>query len=199
MALANARWWTAGEERLLSCMDPSEKGTTPSRDGHPPELVELVYAQLRAIAQQRMTEEGAGHTLQATALVHEAYLRVSHGRRLPFQNQAHFFAVAAEAMRRILIDHARAKGAVKRGGGAAKAPLSVLDLAVEQNSAQILALDDALRRLEQAEPEVAGVVRMRFFAGLSVDETAEALALSPRQVDRHWAYARAWLLREVAG
>ncbi|HEX2838483.1 MAG TPA: ECF-type sigma factor [Phycisphaerales bacterium] len=180
-------------------MDQPEQGRATSQDGHQPELVELVYAQLRAIAEQRMSEEGTGHTLQATALVHEAYLRINQGRRVPFQNQAHFFAAAAEAMRRILIDHARAKGAIKRGGGAPKAPLSIVDLAVEQDPGQILALDEALQRLEQAEPEVAGVVRMRFFAGLSVDETAQALGLSPRQVDRHWSYARAWLLREVAG
>lgn len=180
-------------------METPEAGATPSQEGRSPELVELVYAQLRAIAEQRMAEEGASHTLQATALVHEAFLRINHGRRVPFQNQAHFFAAAAEAMRRILIDHARAKGAVKRGGHAAKAPLSVVDLAVEQDPGQILALDEALQRLEQAEPEVAGVVRLRFFAGLSVDETAAALGLSPRQVDRHWSYARAWLLREVTG
>lgn len=180
-------------------MDSPEKGMSPDREGHSPELVELVYAQLRAIAEQRMSEEGAGHTLQATALVHEVYLRIHQGRRVPFQNEAHFFSAAAEAMRRVLIDHARAKGAVKRGGGAARMPLSVVDLAMEQDPVQILALDEALQRLEQTEPEVGGVVRMRFFAGLSVDETARALGLSPRQVDRHWAYARAWLIREVVG
>jgi RNA polymerase sigma factor (TIGR02999 family) len=169
------------------------------RDGHTRELLDAVYDQLRAIAQQRLNAEDAGHTLEATALVHEAFLRIGNDRRVPFQNRAHFFATAAEAMRRILVDHARTKGAVKRGGEARRAPLSVLDLAADSDPAEILALDEALQRLEQAEPDVAAVVRLRFFAGLSGDDTAEALGVSPRQVDRVWAYARAWLLREMAG
>jgi RNA polymerase sigma factor (TIGR02999 family) len=160
-------------------------------------LLDAVYKQLRAIAQQRMQAEGPGHTLQATALVHEAFLRISQDRQVPFQSRAHFFAAAAEAMRRILIDHARAKGAVKRGGGLQRAPLSVVDLAIGCDHSEILALDEALARLEQAEPEVAMVVRLRFFAGLSGDDTAEALGMSARQVDRVWSYARAWLLREM--
>jgi RNA polymerase sigma factor (TIGR02999 family) len=144
-----------------------------------------------------MASENGGHTLQATALVHEAYLRIGQDRRVPFRDRAHFFATAAEAMRRILIDHARAKGAAKRRPPAPEL-LSVVDLAEQRDPDQILALDAALRRLEAAEPEVAGVVRLRFFAGLSGDETAEALGISARQVDRLWAYARAWLSREVS-
>ena len=155
-----------------------------------------MYDQLRAIAQERMNAENPGHTLEATALVHEAFLRIGHGRRLPFRDRAHFFATAAEAMRRILIDHARAKGAVKRRAPRTE-PLSVADLAEHPDPERILALDTALQRLEAAEPDVAAVVRLRFFAGLSGDETAEALAISPRQVDRLWAYARAWLAREM--
>ncbi len=143
-----------------------------------------------------MSSENVGHTLQATALVHEAYLRIGKDRQTPFRNQAHFFATAAEAMRRILIDHARAKGAAKRRPPGADL-LSVVDLAEYRDSEQILALDHALRRLEEVEPEVAAVVRLRFFAGLSGDDTATALEISPRQVDRLWAYARAWLSREV--
>jgi RNA polymerase sigma factor (TIGR02999 family) len=146
-----------------------------------------------------LNSEAPGHTLQATALVHEAFLRIGQGRDLPFRNRAHFFATAAEAMRRIVIDHARAKGAAKRGGAAKRAPLSVLDLATDSDPAQILMLDEALVRLEQAEPDAAAVVRLRFFAGLTGDETAEALGVSPSQVDRVWVYARAWLLREMAG
>jgi RNA polymerase sigma factor (TIGR02999 family) len=161
--------------------------------------LDAVYQQLRAVAQQQMNKEGVGHSLQATALVHEAYLRIADNRKVPFQNKAHFFAVAAEAMRRILIDHARAKGAAKRGGNARREPLSVLDLAAENNPDEILALDEALTRLERAEPEVAAVVRLRFFAGLSGDDTAEALGISPRRVDSLWAYARAWLGRELEG
>jgi len=163
------------------------------------QLLPLVYEHLRAIAQQRLSAESPGHTLQATALVHEAFLRIGQGRNHPFQNRAHFFATAAEAMRRILIDHARAKGAAKRQPPASSKPelLSVVDLADQPDSDQILALDAALQRLEITEPEVAAVVRLRFFAGLSVDDTAASLGVSPRQVDRLWAYGRAWLSREV--
>jgi RNA polymerase sigma factor (TIGR02999 family) len=167
----------------------------PDAGGADP-LLEVLYDHLRAIAQQRLSAENAGHTLQATALVHEAYLRIGQDRRVEFKNRAHFFAAAAEAMRRILIDHARAKGAAKRRPPAREL-LSVVNLAEQQDSDQILALDAALQRLESTEPEVAAVVRLRFYAGLSGDETAEALAISPRQVDRLWAYARAWLAREV--
>ncbi len=164
------------------------------------ELLPLVYDQLRRIAQQRMNEERRDHTLQATALVHEAFARISQGR--VWANKGHFFHAAAEAMRRILIEHARARGRVKRGGdergrAAPKVSLNVLDLAVEEDPAQVLALEEAFRRLEEQEPDVCGVVRLRFFAGLSVDETAAALGVSARHVDRRWAYARAWLLREI--
>lgn len=156
-----------------------------------------MYDQLRAIAQQRMNAENAGHTLQATALVHEAFLRIGQGRRVPFRNRAHFFAVAAEAMRRILVDHARTRASAHRSARVKADLLSVVNLAEHPDPAQILALDEALQRLEVSEPEVAAVVRLRFFAGLSVDDTAESLAISPRQVDRLWAYARAWLSREL--
>jgi RNA polymerase sigma factor (TIGR02999 family) len=179
--------------------DRSGPGSSSSFDRPSGELLEAAYEQLRAIAQQRMNTEDPGHTLQATALVHEAFLRIGKDRVVPFENRAHFFAAAAEAMRRILIDHARAKGAVKRGGDAEREPLSVLDLAADCNPVEILALDEAMTRLEEAEPQVAAVVRLRFFAGLSGDDTAEALEISPRQVDRLWAYARAWLLRELTG
>jgi RNA polymerase sigma factor (TIGR02999 family) len=178
-------------------MDIPNAGPTLLREGHSAELLEAVYEQLRAIAQQRMNAENAGHTLQATALVHEAYLRIGQNRRLPFQNRAHFFATAAEAMRRILAEHARARKAAKRGGNAARSPLSVIDLAADSDPAEILALDAALARLEQQDREAAAVVRLRFFAGLSGDDTAEALGVSPRHVDRVWVYARAWLLREM--
>lgn len=178
-------------------MEPAPR--TAFRQGHPGELLGAVYDQLRAIAQQRMAAEKPGHTLQATALVHEAFLRIGRDRRVPFENQAHFFAAAAEAMRRILVDHARARGAEKRGGSRPRTPLSVVDLAVDADPAEIVALDEALERLEEAEPEAAAVVRLRFFAGLSGDDASAALGISTRQVDRLWAYARAWLAREMAG
>src|ERR1043165_5994290 len=174
-------------------MDESVPATTVFRQGHTPELLEAVYDQLRAIARQRMGEENAGHTLQPTALVHEAFLRIGQDRTLPFQNRAHFFATAAEAMRRILIDHARSKNTAKRQPRGGAELLSVVDLAEQPDPDQILALDNALERLEKAEPDVAAVVRLRFFAGLSGDDTAEALSISPRQVDRLWAYGRAWV------
>ena len=161
------------------------------------DLLPLVYDQLRALAQQRMMQERPGHTLQPTALVHEVFLKLGGPREIPWAGQAHFYAAAAEAMRRILVDHARARHREKRGGKKAQILISVLDLANPENSEEILALDEALCRLEQQEPEVGEVVRLRFFAGLSVDQTAESLAVSPRTVDRRWKFARAWLFREL--
>jgi RNA polymerase sigma factor (TIGR02999 family) len=158
---------------------------------------------LRKIAQQRMSEERSGHTLQATALVHEAYLRLVGDSEVHWQGRGHFFAAAAEAMRRILIEHARGRARVKRGGehGAPpkRVPLNVLDLAAEGDPEEILMLDDAIRRLEMEDPQAGCVVRLRFFAGLSMDETAAALGVSPSSVDRDWAYARARLQRMLRG
>ena len=174
---------------------------TAGRSESAGKLLPMVYQQLRAIAQQRMAGERKDHTLQATALVHEAYLKlVGDGQQVNWSGRAAFFKAAAEAMRRILIDHARCRGRDKRGGGPGKrdrVPLSVVDLAIEGNSEEILALDEAICRLESEDAEVAQVVRLRFFAGLSVDDTAAALNLSPRQVDRLWAYARAWLFQAL--
>lgn len=161
------------------------------------DLLPLVYDQLRALAQQRMMQERPGHTLQATALVHEAFLKLVGPREIPWAGQAHFYAAAAEAMRRILVDHARTQQREKRGGKGTRVLLNVLDLAVAENSEEILALDEALCRLEQQEPAVVEVVRLRFFAGLSVDQTAESLGVSPRSVDRRWKFARVWLFREI--
>lgn len=162
------------------------------------DLLPLVYSQLRAVAQQRMSSERPGHTLQATALVHEAYLRLVGPRRIPWQNQAQFYAAAAEAMHRVLLDHAKSRGRKKRGGGKTYVPLSVVDLAESGDSEDIVALHDAVCRLEKEEPEAAQVVRLRFYAGLSVDQAAEALGSSPRTVDRRWKFARAWLFRELS-
>ena len=160
------------------------------------ELLPLVYEELRALAQHRMANEQSGHTIQATALVHEVYVRLAGPVR--FVNQAHFFKVAAEAMRRVLIDHARGKGRQKRGGeGKRVAFTSVLDLAAAPDSEQIVAFDDAIRRLEEEGALAASVVRLRFYAGLSIDETAEALGISARTVDREWRFARAWLFQAL--
>jgi RNA polymerase sigma factor (TIGR02999 family) len=170
--------------------------------GDPARLLELVYHQLRAIAQHRMAGERRDHTLQATALVHEAYLRLVGDKDLQWAGRAHFFAAAAEAMRRILVEHARARGRVKRGGDGAARPaqrvlLNVLDLAEDADPDEFLALEEQIRRLETEDPIVGRVVRLRFFAALSGDETAAALEISPRQVDRLWSYARAWLQRAL--
>ena len=162
------------------------------------QLFHLVYQQLHNLARRRMSEEKNGHTLQATALVHEVYLRLAASNQAIWSDRTQFFFAAAEAMRRILIDHARARGNLKRGGDRRKLPQSVLDLASEEQIPEILALDEALLRLEQSSPTVAAVVRLRFFAGLSIDETAEALGISPRTVKREWTYARARLARDLA-
>jgi len=157
------------------------------------ELLPLVYEQLKAIARNRMKQERDGHTLQATALVHEAYMKLVGEEQTTYRNRAHFYAVAAQAMRRILIDHARGKQAAKRGGGRAPVPMSVVDLAVDFDPDQTIALDEALTRLEREDEQAARVVALRFYAGLSVDETAEALDVSPRTVMREWSFARARL------
>lgn len=157
------------------------------------DLLPLIYEQLRAIAQRRMREERVGHTLQATALVHEAYVKLLGGQDVPWQSRGQFFGAAAEAMRRILIDHARKRESQKRGGGRRRTPLSVVDLAEESDPVQVLALDEALTTLESEDGRCAEVVKLRFYAGLSVEETADALGVSERTVMREWAFARARL------
>jgi RNA polymerase sigma-70 factor (ECF subfamily) len=161
------------------------------------QLVPIVYDELRVLAQQVLRGERRDHTLQATALVHEAFLRLVGPHSLPWQNRAHFFGAAAEAMRRILVDHARARGALKRGGAAVRAAALELeglpDPASEDAAAGFLLLDDAIERLALAYPDAAQVVRLRYFAGLGVDETAAALGVSAPTVKRTWAFARGWL------
>jgi RNA polymerase sigma factor (TIGR02999 family) len=156
-----------------------------------------VYDQLRAIAQARLAGERVGHSFQATELVHEAFLKLRQNDALRRADQAAFFRAAAEAMRRILIDHARGKGRAKRGGKVRRVLSDVAELAEEQDSEQILALEEAVCRLEQEEPQSALVLKLRFYAGMSVPETAEATGLSERTVKREWQYARAWLFRAL--
>ena len=162
------------------------------------ELLPLVYDELRKLADHRMRGERSDHTLQSTALVHEAYLRLVGNQEVQWASRAHFFHAAAEAMRRILIEHARAKSGPKRGGGRTRLPLDVLDLATEADPTQIVALDEAISRLEQEDADAARVVRLRFYAGLGVEEVAKAIGASPRTVKRDWAFARAFLIRELA-
>ena len=161
------------------------------------ELLPLVYEQLRLTAQHRMAGERADHTLDATALVHEAYLRLVGDRRVPWQNRAHFYAAAAEAMRRILLDHAKARGRRKRGGGRKRVPLSVADIADSWSFQETLSLDEALRRLMDRDPNIGRVVQLRFFTGLSIDDTAKALGVSAATVKRRWEFGRTWLYREL--
>ncbi len=161
------------------------------------QLLPLVYDQLRAIAQQRMNEERAGHTLQATALVHEAYLRLIGDEHVAWSDRSHFYAAAVEAMRRILIDHARRRGAVKRGGDWRRSAVNVASLALDENLDSFLALDEAIVRLEEQDRKAAQVVRLRFYAGLSIEDTARILEVSPRTVKREWTYARTWLLHHL--
>jgi RNA polymerase sigma factor (TIGR02999 family) len=156
-------------------------------------LLEIVYAQLRSLAQQRLTEERPGHTLQATALVHEAYLRLA-AEGVSWSSPGAYYHAAAEAMRRILIEHARRRGARKRGGGQERLDLdSVLDLAAAEDPGQIVSLDAAVSRLDEETPLAGAVVRLRFYAGLSVEEAAKALGVSSRTVNREWRYGRARL------
>lgn len=157
------------------------------------EILEQVYGQLKRIAQNRMTQERSDHTLQATALVHEAYAKLLGNEELSWQSRAHFFNAAAQAMRRILIDHARTKNAVKRGGDEKRVPLGLIDLAQAQDPSQIMALEEAMNALEAEDPRAAQIVSLRFYAGLSVERTALVLEVSERTVVREWAFARARL------
>jgi len=180
------------------------------------QLVVAVYAQLRAAAQQHMANERPGHTLTATALVHEAYAKIAGPREVPWRSRAQFYSAAADAMRQLLVDHARAKLAQKRGGpGEDHARPStdnaltpgresilnaqeVADLASHANPEEMMSLDAAISRLESEDPQAASVLRLRFFAGLSIEHTAKVLEVSPATVKRDWQFARAWLYRALA-
>jgi RNA polymerase sigma factor (TIGR02999 family) len=156
-------------------------------------LLPLVYDELRALAARALNRERPGHTLQATALAHEAYLRLVDQRETSWQNRAHFLAIASQAIRRILIDHARGRGRDKRGGRLEHVTLDVASAGVEAPSIDFLALDEALDRLSALDARQARIVELRFFGGLSVEETAAVLAISPATVAREWAHAKAWL------
>lgn len=162
------------------------------------QLLPLVYGDLHRQAKRFMRGEGSGHTLQVTGLVHEAYLRLVHQEGMDWHNRAHFFGVAGKAMRSILVDHARARNAAKRGGGGPQLTLGAVDKAGAATPAvDVLALDEALRRLADLDPEMSRLVELRYFAGLSIEETAQALGISPATVKRQWQVARAWLRREL--
>lgn len=164
------------------------------------DVLPLVYDELRALAAARLAAEGPGHTLQPTALVHEAYLRlVGPADAERWDHRGHFFAAAAEAMRRILVDAARRKHAAVHGGGKRRVPIDGLDAPAPDSSDDLIALDDALTKFAAVDPVKARLVELRHFAGLTIDEAATALNISPATAKRHWNYARAWLYRAVAG
>jgi RNA polymerase sigma factor (TIGR02999 family) len=163
------------------------------------QLLPLVYDGLRRLAAQKLAHEAPGQTLQATALVHEAYLRLVGAGQDHWQGRRHFFAAAAEAMRRILIENARRRRRQKRGGGRARLDLDAAALAAPQPCADLLDLDEALTRLAAVDRAAAELVQLRYFAGLSIPQAAEVLGIAPRSADRLWAYARAWLLDALAG
>jgi RNA polymerase sigma-70 factor, ECF subfamily len=164
-----------------------------------PKLIPLVYNELRRLAAHFLHQEREGHTLQPTALVHEAYLRLAGQTRANWQNRAQFMAVAAQVMRRILVDYARQRVTTKRGGGEVPLNLDFVEAAggIEQSEA-LLAVDEALERLTTIDPQQARVVEMRYFGGLTVEETAEAMDIAPRTVKREWAMAKAWLRLEIS-
>ncbi|HKH44618.1 MAG TPA: sigma-70 family RNA polymerase sigma factor [Thermoanaerobaculia bacterium] len=161
-------------------------------------LMPLVYDELRRLAASYMRRERSDHTLQPTALLNEAYLRLIDQTRVAWQGRAHFFGIAARMMRRILMDHARQHRAAKRGSGGRKLPLDEAMQEPLRQDVDLLALDEALTRLEELDPRQSRVVELRFFAGLEVTEVAEVLGISPATVKREWAVARAWLHREIA-
>ena len=167
------------------------------------QLTPLVYAQLRLQARRYLRKEPPGVMLESTGLVHELYLRLTHAEHVDWQDRVHFFALCAQLMRRILVDAARARRAAKRGGAAERGEHAPMDLdqvaASDSNVGSLCALDDALEELRQIDPRRVQVVEMRFFGGLSVDETAAVLQVSPQTVMRDWRLARAWLARELRG
>jgi RNA polymerase sigma factor (TIGR02999 family) len=160
------------------------------------ELLPVIYDELRRVAHQYLRRERAEQTLETTALVHEAYLKLIDQRSVNWQNRAHFFAIAAQAMRRILVDNARRRSAAKREGE--KIPLDDVAIISTDRAEHLVALDDALKRLEEIDPQQSKIIELRYFGGLTIEETAEAMSLSPATIKREWSMARAWLYQELA-
>ena len=162
-------------------------------------LIPLVYDELRRQARRYLRRERPDHTLQSSALVHEVYVRLIDQRQANWHNRSQFFGVAAQLMRRILVDHARSRGAVKRGAGVTKLAIAEEVAAIEMQNVDLIALDTSLTKLEQIDPQQCRIVELRFFSGLSIEDTADALSISPATVKRDWAMAKAWLYREMSG
>ncbi len=176
--------------RVLSAV---ERGDTSAAD----ELLVLVYQELRRLASQKLAQEKPGQTLQATALVHEAFIRLVGDESVKWDSRTHFFAAAAEGMRRILVEAARRKGRLKHGGGRERRELQEADAVVIPSSVDLIALDAALDKLAQKDSTMAQLVQLRFFTGLTVEEAGKMLGISRATADRRWAYARAWLYKEI--
>lgn len=181
-------------EDVTAILEGASRGDPSSAE----QLLPLVYAELRRLAARRLAHERPGQTLQPTALVHEAYLRLVDQRQVQWQNRAHFLAVAAQAMRRILVDHARARSAAKRGNAEVHMQIEDAHITVDGPSLDIVALDNALTRLAARDARQVQVVELRFFGGLSVEEAAEVLGVSAATVKREWSFAKAWLRRELS-
>lgn len=175
--------------RILNAI---EEGDTSAAE----ELLPLVYEELRCLAAQKLSLETPGQTLQATALVHEAYLKLVRGEQT-WENRRHFFVAAAEAMRRILIENARRKKSIKGGGGRQRISLDDVNLAIDSPPEVLMVLDEAMRTLGKNEPEVADLIKLRFFGGQTLKQSAEMLEIPQRTAERYWAYARAWLYSEI--
>jgi RNA polymerase sigma factor (TIGR02999 family) len=174
-------------------LDAVQQGDPAAAD----QLLPLVYDELRRLAAHKMAREAPGQTLQATALVHEAWLKLAGGGNQRWENRRHFFAAAAEAMRHILIDRARKRHRHRHGGGQQRVDFDEIEVAAPADDETVLALNEALEELEKSHPDKAEVVKLRFFVGLSERETAELLGVSERTVERHWAYAQAWLFERM--
>jgi RNA polymerase sigma factor (TIGR02999 family) len=186
----------AGMSEVTQILDQIQHGDTQAAA----DLLPLVYAELRRLAAAQLAREKPGQTLDATALVHEAYLRlVGPADEKRWQSRGQFFASAAEAMRRILVDLARRKGRKKRAGHRVRASLDAVEPAISAPDDDLLAMDEALSRLAEADPKAAELVKLRYFAGLSIPQAAKALDIGARSADRLWAYARAWLLDALTG
>ena len=179
---------------LTQILERVEQGDGKAAD----ELLPLVYDELRKLAAAKMAQEAAGNTLQPTALVHEAWLRLVGAPEQDWNSRNHFFMAAAQAMRRILIERARQKARLKRGGDQHRVPLEELELATNADSETLLLIEEAMERLAKADPVKARLVELRFFTGLSLEEAAQVLGVSTPTAKRYWAYARAWLFQEIA-
>jgi RNA polymerase sigma factor (TIGR02999 family) len=176
--------------RILNAIEQGEAGATEK-------LLPLVYEELRILAAQKMAQEKPGQTLQATALVHEAYVRLAEGGDQGWNSRGHFFKAASEAMRRILVENARKKKSLKRGGDLQRMEFTEANVASDGGSDDLLALNEALDRLSEEEPSVGELVKLRYFGGLTIDQVAEIQGISRRTAVDHWTYARSWLAREV--